>query len=350
MAFHGQNQGGPRYRTDKEAKKRLENHPQVKLASFNLMNLASPEKDYYPRQRYSRSLYEEKIAWTANQLNRMDADLVGFQEVFDRSALEAAIKASLVYSECTLEIADECGYLPRVALLSRYPIISTQVISEFPALLFQDLGPLCPKDAKFSRPVLKARVQLPNQCPVTVLVCHLKSKRPMIGEDRDIHDPWEVCAGTVRSLVQRACEAAALRHLILEEIQDKANPLILLGDLNDAPHAVTSDILQGLQPQKRYPPDVKAKLWDILLYSCQDLQIRRSYKDVYYTHLHNSHYESLDHILVSQEFVNENPRHIAWVEYMRLYNDHLLDPSLAEEDLPRQVSDHAQVLVSIRMR
>lgn len=324
-------------------------HPQVKVATFNLMNLAMPEKNYYPHQSYSLAEYHQKIIWTAGQLGRMDADLVGFQEVFDLAALRQAVDDTKLYRKAWLEVADECGHLPRVALLSRLPVRDFQVISDFPAEARISTGASPLPYTRFHRPVILATVEFPGGQAVKVIVCHLKSKRPLLLEGEHAHDPWAEAAGSVRSLTLRACEAAALRWLILREIRHSETPLILLGDLNDGPHAVTSDILQGAHPQKNYPGEVKKKLWDILLYSCQDLQIRRSYKDVYYTHLHNSHYESLDSILVSQEFVNENPRHIGWVEYMRLYNDHLLDPSLGEEGIPVWQSDHGQVLVSIRM-
>jgi len=350
MKYFHQKQSPNKFQKDREALKRLEKHPQVKVASFNLMNLALPGKDYYPKQRYSRQSYEDKISWTKDQLVKMDADIVGFQEVFHKKALEDAVKASGKYAGAFLELADECANLPRVALLSRFPVLAFTAIKDFPEEARISMEGSILGSGEFSRPVLKARLNFPGNKEVVVLVAHLKSKRPMIPEGYDPHDPWQETAGSVRSLVQRSCEAAALRYLILEEIQNSDTPLILMGDLNDASHAVTSELLQGNQAQKRYPDEVKAKLWDIFLYSCQDIQIRRSYKDVYYTHLHNSHYESLDHILVSQEFVNENPKHLGWVEYLRLYNDHLLDPALGEEDLPRYVSDHAQILVSLRMR
>jgi len=239
---------------------------------------------------------------------------------------------------------------PRVALVSRYPVRSHEWISEFPPEARLDALGVDLPFTRFHRPVLKARVALPNGHDVVVLVCHLKSKRPMMPDGAHRHDPVEETRGMARSLILRACEAAALRLLVLSEIQGKNQPLVLMGDLNDATHSVTNDILQGRIPQRNFPAEVKKTLWDILLYSCADLQARKSYKDVYYTHLHDSHYESLDHIYVSQEFVNENPAHIGFVEYMRLYNDHLLDPALTDELPPAWLSDHGQPLVSIRLR
>jgi len=332
----------------------VEHGSRVSFATFNVLNLAMPDRDYYLGQQFNEHEFRKKVTWVAHQLHTMNADIVGFQEIFHREALEMAIKSSGVYDlskgKASLIIGDETGNLPRVALLSRYPVTKCEVISAFPLEARLDAEGVAIPYTSFQRPVIKARVRLPNGVEAVVFVVHLKSKRPEVPEGRNRHDPWEEAAGQARSLIIRACEVAALRWMIVDELRDSETPLVLMGDLNDTTHAVTSDILQGSYPQRRYPMDVRRKLWDALLYSCSDLQVRRSFKDVYYTHLHNSQYESLDHILVSQEFVNENPRHVGAVEYLRLYNDHLLDQSLTDEPQPSWQSDHGQVLVSIKLR
>lgn len=322
----------------------------VKIATLNTMNLASAGRTTYPGERLSLQDYERKADWTAGLLAEMDADFVGLQEVFHREALLDVAARSGRYQGATADVADETGTLPRVAFLSRLPVKRVEVIRDFPVESRIDVEGQFLPFTRFHRPVFRVRVGLPGGSETVILVVHLKSKRPMIDEGRLRHDPWEEARGQARSLVLRACEAAALRWLVLHEIRSTETPLILLGDLNDATHAVTSDILQGDHPQRYFPPEVKKKLWDLLLYSCGDLQVRKSYKDVYYTHLHDSHYESLDHILVSQEFVNENPRHLANVEYLRVYNDHLLDPSLTDEKPRPWVSDHGAVVVGLKMR
>ena len=324
--------------------------PNVKIATFNTMNLALPDRDSYPGERMTPADSEKKAQWTAKLLSEMDADFVGFQEVFHKKALEDVLARTGLYDRAVVDVADETANLPRVGFVSRLPVHKVEVIRDFPAETRIDIGGQFLPFRSFHRPVFKVQVELPGGKPATILVVHLKSKRPMVDDGHDRRDPWELARGQARSLVFRACEAAALRWIVLQTIRNSEIPLILLGDLNDSTHAVTSDIIQGDPPQRYYPIDVKKKLWDIVLYSCGDLQIRKSYKDVYYTHLHDSHYESLDHIFVSQEFVNENPRHIAAVEYMRLYNDHLLDPALTDE-LPRPwVSDHGAVVVGLKMR
>ena len=86
----------------------------------------------------------------------------------------------------------------------------------------------------------------------------------------------------------------------------------------------------------------------ILLYNVKDIQALQSYRDVYYTHIYNGHYGSLDHILVSEEFVRPNPQHIAWVENVQVLNDHLVDETLSSEEVPNWQSDHAQVVAILR--
>jgi len=322
----------------------------LKIATLNTMNLALPDRETYPGERLNKAEYERKAQWTADLVQEMDADFVGFQEVFHKKALEDVLLRTGRYPHAVIDLADESGNLPRVGFVSRLPVVKTEVIRDFPEASRLDVGGQDLPFRSFHRPVFKVWVELPGGHQAVILVVHLKSKRPMVDEGHDRRDPWELARGQARSLILRACEAAALRWIVLHEIRHTETPLILLGDLNDATHAVTSDILQGDHPQRYYPADVKKRLWDILLYSCGDLQVRKSYKDVYYTHLHDSHYESLDHIFVSQEFVADNPRHLAYVEYMRLYNDHLLDPALTDEKPRPWVGDHGAVVVGLKMR
>ena len=153
----------------------------------------------------------------------------------------------------------------------------------------------------------------------------------------------KVAKGEAVALFQRGLEAVALRCLVLKKIKNSKTPAIIMGNLNDSSHRVTTDIIMGKIP-KKYPHEIKQKIWD-----SNDIQIKKSYKDVYFTHLNNSHYESLDHILISEESFHENPNRIGFIEYMHLYNAHLIDPALTDEEIPVWQSDHAQVVVSIKL-
>src|SRR6056297_3386510 len=61
------------------------------VASFNVKNLIGPDKEYYRFQSYTPEEYAWKEDWLADQLLTMNADVVGFQEIFEKNALEAVI-------------------------------------------------------------------------------------------------------------------------------------------------------------------------------------------------------------------------------------------------------------------
>ncbi len=76
--------------------------------------------------------------------------------------------------------------------------------------------------ARFERPVLHARLRLKQGERLHVLVVHLKSKRPKFLQDaqgrtsEDTSDPDVAARATLRSLLMRAAEAAALRALVVD--------------------------------------------------------------------------------------------------------------------------------------
>lgn len=47
---------------------------QIRVGTFNLQNLALPEKEYSPGQKYTQEEYKKKLAWTGQQLDRMTVD------------------------------------------------------------------------------------------------------------------------------------------------------------------------------------------------------------------------------------------------------------------------------------
>ncbi|KAJ3263091.1 hypothetical protein HDU77_011274 [Chytriomyces hyalinus] len=109
-------------------------------------------------------------------------------------------------------------------------------------------------------------------------------------------------------------------------------PTIVMGDLNDVTHAVSTEILSGTPPFKRLPFWEKEIMWRTLLYSAHDAQARVADRDVNYTYIHNGRYECLDNILVSNALVRSNANHIGYVQWVQCFNDHLIDQALAEDD------------------
>lgn len=325
------------------------NQRTFRVGTFNLFNLVLPNTIYYDKSKYTPEEYGKKLIWIAGQLDRMEADIIGFQELFHQEALEAAIGKSDYLQGAEIALGEsEKG--PGVALVSRFPIVEQTVFRDFPEAAQLDIEEAKIPLTHFSRPVLAALIQLREDVHCTVVVVHLKSKRPILPDGADKDDPVEQAKGQARALVRRAAEATALRAILMEYLQHRNHPMIVLGDVNDGSLAVTTQILSGEPPWYRLPLEQRKQVWDTYLYQVKDIQARQGDgNSSYYTHIHNGHYEALDQIMVSQEFVAQNPDRLGRVEYVSVFNDHLIDETLSKEGIPKWQSDHGQVVAAIAL-
>ena len=332
--------------------------PQTRVCTFNVYNLVKPGVPYYESDPYTAEEFAEKTAWIGAQLDRMAADIVGFQEVFHKDALTAALAQSVRFKEVEPIVLasneeENPAKTPAVALASRFPVLEAESISAFPGsaiilLEVEEGAPLFVPVASFSRPVLKARVAVSEEIEIVIFVAHLKSKRPTYYEGESAANPLDRTLGSARSLIRRAAEAAALRALILDEVADTRTPVIVLGDVNDATLAVTTQMIAGEKPYYRYGRERKEAYWDTLLYSAQEIQNRASTRDTYYTYIYNGFYEALDQILVSEELYRLNPDRVGQVYYVQIFNDHIIDAEQTFDPVPRTKSDHGQVVAWLR--
>ena len=59
---------------------------ELRFATFNVCNLALPGMKYYDDQEpCTAAEYEAKTTWIAQQIDRLDADVIGFQEIFSQA-------------------------------------------------------------------------------------------------------------------------------------------------------------------------------------------------------------------------------------------------------------------------
>ncbi|WP_386625459.1 endonuclease/exonuclease/phosphatase family protein [Sulfitobacter geojensis] len=273
------------------------------IASFNVKNLIGADKEYYKFQSYTPEEYAWKEDWLADQLVTLNADIIGFQEIFEENALRSTIaradrngaennaealpgpdkryrKRAIfqhlsygAYTDAALAFAPnihdgEAGNRrPGVAILSRLGFAEEpEIIQDLGApfkIPFQTFG----GDEggfftiqKLSRPILKVRVPVGDEV-VTVFNCHLKSKlgefiRPDGAEfahesDLTNYDPVGRALGAARAAMRRMAEAWVLRGAIIGELR-RGRPVIVLGDLNDSENAVSSEIISGEVPFKNY--------------------------------------------------------------------------------------------------
>jgi endonuclease/exonuclease/phosphatase family metal-dependent hydrolase len=327
----------------------------LQVASANLLNLALPGQVFYEGQdAYSDAEHERKVAWLGGMLARVNADVLGVQEVWHEAALKAAVARSGLRMAAVLAPGAEAGATgtPRLGLVTRLAVDAVESIADFgPAE--QVLVPEIGLHSRFERPVLHARLRTRQGQPLHVLVAHLKSKRPKylqdahgaLLEDRD--DPAVTARATLRSLLMRAAEAAALRRVVVGITSRHGSygtsggePLVLLGDLNDGPHSVTTQMIAATQAVAY---DRGAR--DVALYHAWDVATEPALKrDMAYSHVHQGWPELLDQIWVSEEFVATSRFAIGDVRRVEVFNDHL------HESRERWRSDHGFVRALLRLR
>lgn len=274
--------------------------PDVTIASFNVKNLIGADREYYRFMQYSANEHSWKSDWLAEQVVRMDADVVGFQEIFELDALQDVIAQanaagteanadhmsgrisrvlrSLKYKGYDLS-ADQLAFAPNsndgapgqrrpgVATLSRFgfaePPEIIQDLAEPVEIAFSDMGGGdggLYRMSRTSRPILKTRIPMGRDV-VTVFNCHLKSKlgefvRPADGgpapeADLTQYDAVGRALGAARAAMRRMAEAWVLRRAVVAELE-QGRPVMVLGDFNDSEHAVSTEIISGEAPFKNY--------------------------------------------------------------------------------------------------
>jgi hypothetical protein len=332
------------------------------IATFNLYNLQRPGLAMNPGQRpWTEDEYAGKVAWTAGQLAMLDADVVGFQELWHRDALadvleHAGLAAAYdVLAEPATGNRIVCAAIVRRGLLRGDP---TWVEDFPPALRLGSQGGTDPQAPEvrvaidsFSRPVLHFSVALRDEPPLTeVFVTHLKSKLPTridredwFEADPDRYRPHTEALGAAISTIRRTAEAAALRVMLTDVMKGTTTPVVVLGDLNDGQHSNTMNIVTG---QPRYLVGESRGGTDIGLYTAQTLQEYRDTRDVYYTHVFEDLRESLDHVLVSEQFYDNSRRRLWLFDGLMINNDHLN----LEDRRESGTGDHGIVRVAFRWR
>lgn len=318
------------------------------VASCNVLNLAAPGHVFYPNQpAYDAAEAARKAQWLGQQWQRLGADVLGVQEVWDESALRDAVAASFLRYGTVLAPGAETGAqgTPRVALVTRLALDRWESVADFPsghAVTVPELGDV----RRFERPVLQAELRHKSGQRLHVLVAHLKSKRPKLLQDangrtiEDADDPHVLARGTLRSLMIRAAEAAALRALVVRCLAGTRDPLVLLGDLNDGPLSVTTQMIAATQAvaYDRGARDTALfHAWDV----ATEPALRR---DMAYSHVHQGWPDLLDQVWVSEEWVAGSRFSVGDVRRVEVFNDHL------HESRERWRSDHGFVRALLRLR
>jgi len=323
----------------------------LRVGTFNLYQFVEPPYSCYTRKgKYNQRQWLEKTLWIKKQILTMDCDIIGFQEVFSKEALETLVKELGYEHFATVDDAKPSETTPNkyttttVAIASKHPILNIQDVDLHALSLekhqFKDVF-------AFSRIPIKAMISLPNGKELLVYVCHLKSNRLNEFEyvfnlaqkkERVFKILEESRSGALR---QRLCEASSLYY----DIQSSQHtPTVLLCDLNDKEYSLTIEALTS--PAYHDTSEDTHVLYDA------------SYQ--YKEEVHNPHPEQkkpkrtptsyfkskgnvLDYIFISEHFNKESMYKIGTVTNYRVLDAHLQthkDGSIIQ-------SDHAQVVCEL---
>lgn len=309
----------------------------LSFTTFNLYNLNRPGLPLYKNSRpWTDEEYARKIDYSARMLTLLGSDVYGFQELWHSDALADVLAEAGMTDDYEMLVPPGhaggkivCAAAVRTTTLDGDP----EWIERFPETFRMSSGGDDAQTSdisvtldRFSRPVLHFKIKpRENAASIHVFVCHFKSKGPtqIFREpwyDRDNYSRHSEAIGSGLSTIRRTAEATALRMILTEFMKDTDEPVVVLGDVNDGLLSNTLNILTG---QPRYLMGSSTGGGDTDLYTAQTLQQYRSTRDVYYTHVFQNERESLDQILVSQEFYDNSRKRIWAFKELVVQNDHL---------------------------
>ena len=334
---------------------RYNNNMKIRLATFNLFQFVKPPHSWYTKkEKFTNEQWIKKTTWIKKQIKKMDADVIGFQEVFSRDALKILVNdLGYKYFETT-DAAKLSKNNPlifvstTVAIASKYPITNMQEVkAHIPSIKKHNFEGFF----KFSRIPIKATITLPNDKEFLVYVSHLKSNRLnefeyVFNEEDKLSYKKELVNKALEdkyssSLKRRLCEASSLFF----DIKKSKKPCVLMCDLNDKEFSITIDALSN----NKYH-DEKRKETFILHDAYHQIE-----HEIYNPHPEQkeiirtptSYFAGkgnvIDYIFVSKEFNKRNKQNIAKVSSYEIYDDAIR----SNHDGSLLTSDHAQIVCEL---
>ncbi|MUK37206.1 endonuclease/exonuclease/phosphatase family protein [Aliivibrio fischeri] len=323
-----------------------------------MFNFVEPPNAFYDFENIlTQDEWQKKQGWFRDRITELNSDVIGFQEVFSPSALEALVnELGYSYFATVDEPKSEDGYVfnsPVVAFASRYPILNAQpVIAEQTQL--ERFG----IEFEFNRIPVHASIELPHLGITDCYVVHFKSQRPKKPEVNNEIDEESLSSlnqlhdeqlGSWLSTVQRGLEANILHNHIIQQRKKTSQAVIVMGDFNKP---LFHDEFKGLLSHElrfdAFSSDYLAQFqlkdsWDIYgeLKGIDVLEKRA------YTHYHGAKGSVLDYILLSNEFDSAFSGNILDVVDYRVTDKHIVNPTF---DIDQFSTDHALVSITARIR
>jgi endonuclease/exonuclease/phosphatase family metal-dependent hydrolase len=246
----------------------------------------------------TKAVYTRKLQRLAATISAVNPDVLAMQEVGGPQPLadlQAALEGKYPNSAISLH-PDGRGI--RVALLARRALTDVRQLHDFTSDALPNI-PTADGQAvgSLGRGALHAVVRLTGNRRLRIVTAHLKSKLLSYPDGRRFPlDEHERARGAGFALIRRSAEAVALRVYLNNLMTGDTTPTVLVGDLNDEPHAVTTELLQGPPDGAPDRPDSGD---DVRLNNLADWLPRKHQ----FSRLFEGSSELIDHILVSQDLL-----------------------------------------------
>lgn len=330
----------------------------IRIGTFNLFQFVEPPFSWYTKkEKFTDKEWEEKTAWIKKQIQVMNCDIIGFQEVFSKNALkelllELGFKYFKTIDKAKIDKKNDLIYISTtVALASKFPIKNLKKVeTDFSTLKKHNIEGFF----RFAREPIKATIILPNQKEINFYVCHLKSNREnefeyIFTKTDKLEDKLKKVEVALKnnyslSLKQRLCEASSL----YSDIKTNRNPSILVCDLNDKEFSLTIDALTN---KKYHEENLKKDDFLLLdayhLHKIKVINPHPEFKGVKRTP--TSYFAGkgnvLDYIFVSKHFNKNNKFHIGKITSYEIFDEHLQK----NQNGSLLKSDHAQIVCEIEI-
>jgi endonuclease/exonuclease/phosphatase family metal-dependent hydrolase len=301
----------------------------IRVMTWNVQNLFLPSHDDGPD---TEQAFQRKLASLAGVIDQVAPDVAALQEIGPDDVL-ARLQAALTHQLPHAAVGDPDGRGIRVALLSTRPLGGVGLVEQFPGgvravqakdEVFDD--PTTPEvDESTTRAMgrsgLGATVEV-DGVPVTVVTAHFKSKlinyarqQGLVGGSQFTpNDEGERLRYAGYAVFRRTGEAMTIRAHLDQLLADPADPtvglgreqaVVFCGDLNDEPHAASTQIVAGpsgseidLRPGSAFFQADRGdafRLWNLTPLLPVDQQVTRVFK---------GRPEVIDHIFATHRLVN----------------------------------------------
>ncbi|MEZ5435493.1 MAG: hypothetical protein R3E67_02485 [Pseudomonadales bacterium] len=282
------------------------------ISTFNLCNLQLPSRQMFGEFAWTPAQYQRKVGWIAEQLKAHPVAVIALQEVWSKTALQDVLQTAGLAEQYRAVCGEAEDEMQVAALVHRdWEIVSAEWITQFPSELnwrTDDARYRMAVDIQhFSRPILKLRLRCSDARTVTVFNAHLKSRRQTSPGNDGYYgtnaDSWSDI-GRALSAMRRLVEAAVLRLLVNQQLQQSTDAVIVAGDCNDRHPSGVTDLLKGDARFRRSANNRSGRRADWGLYHLLDLEkdLLRADAKNYITFHGDDELVGLDHLFFSWHF------------------------------------------------